>query len=104
VLVINSKVYQAPQQVFLGRSQLTMSEFQVISEQQLYEQEVAAYKKQLAATEKASKTSSVCSNVVAAMMEAEANDGFLIKEGVTKPNQFHSAKGGGGGDGCCVMS
>ena len=81
-----------------------MSEFQIISEQQLYEQEVAVYKKQLAATEKASKTSSVCSKVVAAMMEAEANDGFLLKEGIAKPNQFHTSKGGGGEGGCCVMS
>jgi hypothetical protein len=81
-----------------------MSEFQVIPEQQLYEQEVGVYQKQLAATVKASKTGSVCSKVVAAMIEAESNDGFLVKDGVSKPNQFHTARGGSGDGGCCVMS
>lgn len=81
-----------------------MSEFQAISEQQLYEQEVAALKQQLAANEKADKTSTVCPSVVAAIIDAEGNDGFLMKDGVAKPNQFHSSAGGGGEGGCCVLS
>lgn len=81
-----------------------MSEFQVISDQDLYEQELAAWKQLAADTEKAPRTSSVCSKVVAALMEAEADDGFLAKEGEVKPNQFHSAKGGSGEGGCCVLS
>jgi hypothetical protein len=83
---------------------LQMSEFQVISEQQLYEQEVGVFKQQLVATEQAAKTSSVSPKVVTVMVEAEANDGFLSKEGVPRPNQFHSSAGGGGDGACCIAS
>jgi hypothetical protein len=81
-----------------------MAEVGGITELQMLQAEVTGLKKELTGVEAAEPTSVAAARAVSAIKAAEGKDGFLVKEGgTTTQNQFHTAAGPAGDDGCCTV-
>jgi hypothetical protein len=80
-----------------------MSELGGITELQMLEADIAVLKVKLDKAEKSDKASTVCPKIMAAVKDAEAKDGFLVREG-GPPNAFHTSASSTADSGCCVLS
>jgi hypothetical protein len=77
-----------------------------LTELQWLQLDVDVLQKQHAEVNSCDKTSAACTRICQSIKNAEASDGFLLRDhgtsGGFEPNQFHAA-GPGGDGGCCVI-
>ena len=75
-----------------------------ITELQLLQADAASLKRELESLKTAENTSVACKRLATAILEAQGNDGFIVKEGgAVEENQFHAAASASAEGGCCVV-
>jgi hypothetical protein len=81
-----------------------MTDLGGITELQLLEQHVQLLKKKADAVKTADKTSAGCSRIASSIQASQGKDWFVVSEGGSANNVFHTAAGTTGESGCCVIS
>lgn len=81
-----------------------MTEIGGLTEIQLLEKQVQLLRRKADTVKTADKTSAGCSRIASAVQSSQMKDWFVVSEGGSSSNIFHTSAGTQGESGCCILS